>query len=241
MGLATTRAALALALAASSGAPAAAESASPEASLASWLRPALFRPDARLVVERIDAPAVGCRPAWNRLAGGPEAGLTSTGAADGYGVTQPLASGGRVAVAVPGLREGSACRAWIWARLRLYAPVPVATRSVHAGQPLSGAWAMRELELRPGFEAWEPASEGTADALADRSLVAGQGIGVDMVRRAGLTAGTPIKVLLIAGALSIEQSGTVVPCGRAKTCAVLPSGRHLEGRLQDGRLIVQTP
>lgn len=233
----TQAAALVFVAAAASASPAAASAAQSEELLARWMAPALARPDARLVVERIETPQVGCLPSWSSLAAS-TAGTDNP--SDGYGLAQPLASSGRVAVVVPGLREGHPCRAWIWARVRVFASVPVTTRSLHAGQSLTGAWALREVELRPGFVAWEPAASAT-EALADRSLASGQGIAEDMVRRAGLAAGQPIKVLLLTGALSVEASGTVVPCGRTRTCAVLASGRHIEGAWEDGRLVVRTP
>jgi hypothetical protein len=220
----------AFALAAAS--PRAASATRTEELLAQWMTPSLSRPDARLVVERIEAPSVGCQPAWSSLA------TPSDSPRDGYGVTQPLAASGRVAVVVPGTRDAHACRAWIWARVRVFAKVPVTTRPLHAGESLAGAWALREVELRPGFVAWEPTA---SDALADRSLPSGQGVAEDMVRRAGLAAGQPVKVLLLTGALSVETSATVVPCGRTKTCAVLASGRHIEGAWEDGRLVVRTP
>jgi hypothetical protein len=44
-----------------------------------------------------------------------------------------------------------------------------------------------------------------------------------------------------AGALSVEQSGRAVPCPRGRACAVLPSGRRVEGRLEDGRILVELP
>jgi hypothetical protein len=57
----------------------------------------------------------------------------------------------------------------------------------------------------------------------------------------GPRAGTSIKIVVRAGALSVEQVGRIVPCTRDAVCAVLPSGKHVEGRVEDGRLIVELP
>lgn len=214
-------------------------SVSPEQALAKRLHAALERADARVVVERIEAPAAGCRPDWSRLEVEGRQREGEKGGAAPLGLRQPLTGSGRLALQVPGSSNGHACEAWIWARVHVFAPVPVALKAVHAGGALEGAWALQEREIRPGFSAW--AGGESADAQADRSLAAGQIIGEDMVRRAGLAPGQPVKVLLLAGAVAVEESGTVVPCGRTKACAVLPSGRHLEGTWEDGRLVVRAP
>jgi hypothetical protein len=57
----------------------------------------------------------------------------------------------------------------------------------------------------------------------------------------GPRAGTPVKIVVRVGALSVEQLGRIVPCTRDAICAVLPSGKHVEGRLEDGRLVVELP
>ncbi|HEY8926676.1 MAG TPA: hypothetical protein VIU64_19970, partial [Polyangia bacterium] len=80
-----------------------------------------------------------------------------------------------------------------------------------------------------------------AGATADRALVAGQVVETDMVRAPGPRPGDPVKVVLVAGALAIEQTGRAVPCARNHNCAVLPSGKHVDGAFVDGRLLVQMP
>jgi hypothetical protein len=57
----------------------------------------------------------------------------------------------------------------------------------------------------------------------------------------GPRAGTSVRIVVRTGALTVEQLGRIVPCSRDAVCAVLPSGRHVEGRLEDGRLIVDLP
>jgi len=50
-----------------------------------------------------------------------------------------------------------------------------------------------------------------------------------------------VKVLVRNGALAIETVGRLVACGAGRACAVLASGKHVEGQLADGRLIVEVP
>jgi len=50
-----------------------------------------------------------------------------------------------------------------------------------------------------------------------------------------------VKVVLVSGGLAVEQVGRAVPCARNHNCAVLPSGKHVDGALVEGRLMVQLP
>ena len=50
-----------------------------------------------------------------------------------------------------------------------------------------------------------------------------------------------MKVSVRAGTLSIAQTGRIVSCGRGRTCAVMPSGKHVEGQIVEGQLIVEAP
>ena len=64
----------------------------------------------------------------------------------------------------------------------------------------------------------------------------------DGVRAPGPRAGEPVKVVLIVpGAMAIEQMGRAVSCARNHNCAVLPSGKHVDGTFVDGRLLVEMP
>jgi len=153
-------------------------------------------------------------------------------------VPRPVDGSGRFGVKLLGVSAGgSPCQVWLWARVRVTAPVSVATRAVRAGDVLAGATATAEREILPGRQ---PAA-ALDGAIAERSVGPGQMIEADMVRAPGLRAGEPVKVVLVAGALSIEQMGRAVPCARNHNCAVLPSGRHVDGALVDGRLLVDMP
>ena len=48
-------------------------------------------------------------------------------------------------------------------------------------------------------------------------------------------------VIVMSGPLAIEVQGRAISCGAGRTCAVLPSGRHVEGHLEEGRLLVDVP
>jgi len=115
--------------------------------------------------------------------------------------------------------------------------VPVARRAIRAGEGLADAVRTEEREIKPGHV---PAIVSAA-SVAERALGAGQMIEAEAVRAPGPRAGEPVKVLVVSGPLVIEQIGRVVACGRGRTCAVLPSGKHLEGTLDNGRLRVELP
>jgi hypothetical protein len=56
-----------------------------------------------------------------------------------------------------------------------------------------------------------------------------------------LRPGEIVKVMIVSGALVIEQAGRGVPCGRGRSCASLASGKQVEGDLVEGKLVVQAP
>jgi hypothetical protein len=171
------------------------------------------------------------RVAVKFIAGGPSAvvGGASAGAAtatktEKAGVTRP---------ATP----RAACTGWLWADVRVMGPTPVARRSIRAGEPVApDAVRLEEREIRLGQA---PAALGP-DVVADRLIAAGQVIEPSAVRAAGPRNGEALKVVLVSGGLQIEQLGHALVCGRAQ-CAVLPSGKHVEGTLVGGRLMVTVP
>jgi hypothetical protein len=154
-------------------------------------------------------------------------------------VPQPVDGSGKFAVKLVGTRSGGAapCQAWVWARVRVFATVSVATRTIRAGEPFAGATNTDEREIRPG-RLPATALEG---ATAERTVGVGQMVEADVVRQPGLRPGDPVKVVIVAGAMSIEQTGRAVACARNHNCAVLPSGRHVDGALVAGRLLVEMP
>jgi hypothetical protein len=153
-------------------------------------------------------------------------------------VAQPVEASGRVAVKFSGRSgRGQRCEAWTWMRVRVVAPVAIAARTLRAGERLEGAVTTEERELRAGHA---PAPIG-ATSVAARDLAAGQLLDAGAVGEPTLRPGEAVKVWVVSGALVIEQSGRGVPCVRGRACAVLASGKQVEGSLVDGRLVVQSP
>jgi hypothetical protein len=153
-------------------------------------------------------------------------------------IPRPIDGSGRFAVKLIGIRPNRVpCEVWAWARIRVLAQVSVARRPIKAGESLVSATRTEEREIKPGHV---PALL-TAASTADRSVGMGQMIEADVVATPGLRAGEPVRILIISGALAIEQIGHAVPCTRGHNCAVLPSGKRIEGTLVDGRLLVQLP
>jgi hypothetical protein len=195
--------------------------ASPQ--LQAALTAAVTVPDARLDLVALDRPAGDC------LTSGP--GTRAEAA-------RPIDGSARVAVKMFGSRGGhAACEVWVWAHVRVFAQVPVAARAIRAGEVLIPAVRTEEREIKPGHV---PAVL-TEASLADRSVGAGQMVEATAVRTPGPRPGQAVKVLISSGSLLVEQTGRVVSCGRDVTCAVLPSGKHVEGTLVDGKLAVRLP
>jgi hypothetical protein len=140
---------------------------------------------------------------------------------------QAFEGSGRVAVRL----TGKGCGAWGWASVRLLATQAVLTRDVEAGAPVEGAVRLEEREWRRGVPA-APALEG---ANAARRLRAGAVLR-DLDVRFGPPPGTPVTVRVVVNTISVEQRGTIVPCG-TQICATLPSGKRVSGVLRDGVLI----
>jgi hypothetical protein len=153
-------------------------------------------------------------------------------------VAQAIEASGRLAVKVSGrASHGGHCDIWLWVRVRVVAPVAVATRALRAGDALAGAYETEERELRPGHT---PAVIGRS-SVAARGVAAGQILDGLVVGEPTLRPGDVVKVVVVSGALMIEQTGRGAPCARGRSCAVLASGKQVEGELVDGRLVVQTP
>ena len=193
------------------------------------LSAAVTTPGARVDIVAVDLPSSSS----NCVTSGPDARVETS---------RPIDGSGRVAVKLTGARPGgAACEVWAWARVRIFAKVPVTRRALRAGEALAMAAATEVREIKSGHTpaAWETVVAG--GSVADRSLGAGQMIEADAVRAPGLKSGETVKVVIVSGALAIEQTGHAIPCVRGRICALLPSGKHVEGTLVDGRLMVQMP
>lgn len=151
---------------------------------------------------------------------------------------RPVLATGRAALHLFGVDPaGRPCEAWAWARVRVTAPALVAARPIPAGAPLEGAVEAAPREVLPGHAALRVVPEG---ARAARDLPAGAALEEPDVR-VGPPPGTAVAVLLRSGALAIEQRGTAVACRHGRACALLPSGRRVEGDWHGGRIELGTP
>jgi hypothetical protein len=153
--------------------------------------------------------------------------------------TAPIAASGRAALRLTGAgADGSRCDGWAWARFRVLSPGLSLVRDVADGEPLApDALALAEREVRPGRE---PVAAVPPGATAARALRSGTVLEPQHVR-AGPRPGEPVTVVVRSGALEIEQHGRAVACARGRVCALLPSGRRVEGLLDGGRLVVESP
>jgi hypothetical protein len=133
--------------------------------------------------------------------------------------------------------HGPVCSGWGWVRFEVWAPAATLRRPVRAGQPLQPALVIQDREIKMGRAGIVP-PEG---ATAARDLPAGTVLSPEHVAGSTLAAGEKVKVIVLNGGLVVETQGRVLGCGPGKTCAVLSSGRHVEGRFQDGQLLVELP
>jgi hypothetical protein len=148
-------------------------------------------------------------------------------------IGRPVDGSGRYAVKL----MGNGCTGWAWLKVDVWAQVPVTTRLVREGERLDDAVTFVERQITAGRA---PAALA-AESVAAHPMARGQAVMPADVKRTGGNAGDSVKVLVQAGALVVETSGRLVACGRDRTCAVLASGKHVEGRLTDGRLLVEMP
>lgn len=149
-------------------------------------------------------------------------------------VKQPIRGSGRVAVRL----QGSGCDGWAWARVRVVAPAFVTTSAIPSGDPLKGSFECRHLEVRSGRV---PVTELPAGAVAARPLAEGTVIEARHLRDDRPAPGEPVVVVVKSGVLHLEQKGRIAPCGREKVCALLPGGKKVEGRWEEGQVVVELP
>jgi hypothetical protein len=152
-------------------------------------------------------------------------------AADTATISRPIDGSGRFAVKL----TGTGCSAWAWLKVDLWAQVPVTTRLVREGERLDDAVTFVDRQITAG----RPPLVLSAESVAAHPLARGQALAPTDVKRLTGNAGDSVKVLVQSGALAVETQGRIVACGRDKTCAVLASGKHVEGRLVEGRLMVE--
>jgi flagella basal body P-ring formation protein FlgA len=158
--------------------------------------------------------------------------------AEGAKIERPVSASGSLTVKLQGsTRHGELCEGWVRATVSLTAPVMVTTRVVRTGESLDSATTVQWQEIRAGAQPAAPMAGG----IAARTMMSGQVVDASSVRSNKPSAGSQVRVSIRMGALSVEQIGRLVECGNTHFCAVLPSGKRVEGALEDDRLVVMVP
>jgi hypothetical protein len=198
-----------------------------------------------LALPRADVPAAA-RAALLRALALPGARLEVTGWSSALppgcepseaDVPRPVAASGRAPLRLRGAARGVPCEGWAWAQVRVFAPSLRAWRAIPEGEPVEPAAALAEQEVLPGRA---PMGALPPGALAARAIAAGASIDPGAVRL-GPRPGEAVTVILRRGPLTVEQAGRALPCARGRACALLPSGRRVEGRPDAGRIAVEMP
>lgn len=149
-------------------------------------------------------------------------------------VTQPILGSGRVPVRY----SGRHCTGLAWAEVKVWVDMAVTIRPVAKGQPLAGSIRRVEFEVRRGQLPFWPRDE----AVASRPLLSGVRITERDVDGINRESGSHVKVVVTNGSLAVTTEGRRIACGHGRMCAVLPSGKRVEGSLDEAdRLIVEMP
>jgi hypothetical protein len=130
--------------------------------------------------------------------------------------------------------RGHECSGAAFLRASVRSSQWVAARAFRSGELVEAIRALREL--RAGSE---PLFLMPAGARAARALAAGEALEEGSLRTSDPDA--PVAIEIRSGALRIQTAGRRVPCARGRACAVLASGKRVEGVAQGDRLIVELP
>ena len=133
---------------------------------------------------------------------------------------------------------GDECRGFAWVHVRYFQSVFVATEDLPAGADLAERLERKEQEILAARDFLRTLPEG---AIARRHLREGEVVMTSAIRMNGLEPGSPIMVNLVKGALRLSVMGTAIPCNGLRGCARLPSGKRVEGAMQNNTLIVEMP
>ena len=149
-------------------------------------------------------------------------------------VPRSIGGSGRVAVKI----TGSNCTAWGWAEVEVWAQTAVVSQAIRAGEPIGASLRIVEQEIRPGRVPFLPPDSAiTARYLPSDTLLSTTDVSIQPS-----IARDPIKIVFLSGSVAIEANGRRTTCMRGRACAVLASGKHVEGYFgESGRLIVEVP
>jgi flagella basal body P-ring formation protein FlgA len=154
-------------------------------------------------------------------------------------VDKPIAASGLVPLRIEGhAPDGAHCAGLGVAEVRLFAPVWLTQRALGPGEAVEGSVVRLEREVRAGHA---PLSEVAEGLVAARALPAGTILEAPLVQDPAWRPGASVRVVLQSGALAVVQVGRIVPCVPGRGCAVLPSGRRVEGRRANGELHLEMP
>lgn len=147
-------------------------------------------------------------------------------------VERPYFASGEVMARFTGEDSKGPCNGAALVHATVRAQVWVAAKAAKTGDAIEAIKAERELRA-------EPLTDLPQGARAARPIAAGSIIDAASLQDAAGPVGGKIGIELRDGALRVATEGRVVPCGRGRSCAVLQSGKHVEGQVQNGILLVQ--
>jgi hypothetical protein len=147
-------------------------------------------------------------------------------------VERPYFVSGEVMARFTGTDARGVCNGAAMVHATVRAELWVAAKSARAGEPIEAIRAEREVRT-------EPLLELPQGARAAKAIAAGSIIDANTLQDAAGPSGSHIQIELRDGSLRIATAGRVTPCSRGKSCAVLESGKHVEGLVQDGVLVVE--
>jgi hypothetical protein len=147
-------------------------------------------------------------------------------------VDRPYFVSGEVMARFTGQDSRGPCSGAALVHATVRAQVWVAAKAARSGDLIEAVQAEREVRV-------EPLAGLPEGARAARAIAAGSVIDAGLLQDAAGPAGSKIQIELHDGSLRIATSGRVVPCSRGKSCALLESGKHVEGLFRGGVLIVE--
>jgi hypothetical protein len=148
----------------------------------------------------------------------------------------PLTHSGRYAARLSGEQETSkACQGQAWIQVRVWATALVTQRAIRPGETLEGAVTPQEHEQLAFRELLSALPPG---AIAARAIAGGAVLEPSHLR-VGPETGGSLTVVVNSGSVRLEQVGRRVACGGQKVCAILPTGKRVEGRLENDELLVE--
>lgn len=124
-----------------------------------------------------------------------------------------------------------------FATVKVFARAPVATARIKRGEPLEGKVAMRDVELKASVDV---ATVATGE-MATRDIRKGQIIDARMVAFEKPAPGQKVAIVMQKGALRIRTAGITQRCPGQAVCARLGSGKNVQGKMQQGTLVVELP